>query len=182
MPHYILTGAPGSGKTAILRRLELDGHPVVEEAATDVIALQHALDHPEPWRDPGFADRIVRLQRRRQLAADACHRGAVFFDRSPVCTLALSRHLGREPSRAVREEVDRVVAGQIYDRSVLFVDNLGFVEPTAARRITFEDSLAFEALHEATYLELGFTLVRIPPAPLPARVALVERAVTQPRP
>ncbi|MBM0260113.1 AAA family ATPase, partial [Micromonospora sp. 4G55] len=39
MPAYILTGAPGSGKTAILRQLEIDGHAVVEEAATDVIAL-----------------------------------------------------------------------------------------------------------------------------------------------
>jgi hypothetical protein len=39
MPGYILTGAPGSGKTAILRQLELNGHTVVEEAATDVIAL-----------------------------------------------------------------------------------------------------------------------------------------------
>ncbi|WP_422769812.1 AAA family ATPase [Plantactinospora sp. WMMC1484] len=43
MPAYILTGTPGSGKTAILRQLEVDGHTVVEEAATDVIAHRHAL-------------------------------------------------------------------------------------------------------------------------------------------
>jgi len=39
MPAYVLTGAPGAGKTAILRMLETFGHPVVEEAASDVIAL-----------------------------------------------------------------------------------------------------------------------------------------------
>jgi hypothetical protein len=46
---FILTGAPGSGKTAILRHLELDGFGVVEEAATDVIALAQAqgIDEPE---------------------------------------------------------------------------------------------------------------------------------------
>ena len=38
MRRFIITGAPGAGKTAILRQLELDGFSVVEEAATDVIA------------------------------------------------------------------------------------------------------------------------------------------------
>ena len=36
---FILTGAPGAGKTVILRGLEAKGIDVVEEAATDVIAL-----------------------------------------------------------------------------------------------------------------------------------------------
>jgi len=43
MPAYILTGAPGAGKTAVLRLLEISGYAVVEEAATDVIALGNAL-------------------------------------------------------------------------------------------------------------------------------------------
>jgi predicted ATPase len=51
MPSYVLTGAPGAGKTAILRLLEVSGYPVVEEAATDVIALGSALGRAEPWRD-----------------------------------------------------------------------------------------------------------------------------------
>ena len=38
MRRFIITGAPGAGKTAIIRQLELDGFSVVEEAATDVIA------------------------------------------------------------------------------------------------------------------------------------------------
>jgi predicted ATPase len=45
---YILAGAPGSGKTAIIRQLELDGFGVVEEAATDVIALDQARGVAEP--------------------------------------------------------------------------------------------------------------------------------------
>jgi predicted ATPase len=35
MRRFIITGAPGAGKTAIIRQLELDGFSVVEEAATD---------------------------------------------------------------------------------------------------------------------------------------------------
>ncbi|MGO9271366.1 MAG: AAA family ATPase [Terriglobia bacterium] len=32
MRRFIITGAPGAGKTAIIRQLELDGFSVVEEA------------------------------------------------------------------------------------------------------------------------------------------------------
>ena len=66
MPSYVLTGAPGAGKTAILRLLEANGYPVVEEAATDVIALGHALGNAEPWQDPDFIDKVLVLQRQRQ--------------------------------------------------------------------------------------------------------------------
>ena len=42
MKRFILTGAPGAGKTAIIRQLEIDRLSVVEEAATDVITLEQA--------------------------------------------------------------------------------------------------------------------------------------------
>jgi predicted ATPase len=48
MKRFILTGAPGAGKTAIIRQLELDGFSVVEEAATDIIALEQTRGLAEP--------------------------------------------------------------------------------------------------------------------------------------
>ena len=56
MRRFIITGAPGAGKTAIIRQLELDGFGVVEEAATDVIAAAQAHGTVEPWRNPSFID------------------------------------------------------------------------------------------------------------------------------
>ena len=55
----------------------------------------------------------------------------------------------------------------------------GFVKPTAARRISFEDSLIFEQLHEQAYRELGFTLVDVPAGPLADRTALILQAIFQ---
>ncbi len=180
MARYVLTGAPGAGKTAILRLLERAGHRVVEEAATDVIALEQALGRAEPWMSPGFADTIVGLQRWREERAGAAS-DAIFFDRSPVCTLALSRQLGSPASALLAAEVERVAAGRVYT-AVFFVRNQGFVEPTAARRIAFEDSLAFEAVHERTYRELGFELIEVPAGPLAWRAALVCAAAGLPAP
>ena len=61
MPSYILTGAPGAGKTAVLRLLEANGYAVVEEAAADVIALANALGREEPWHDHDFIEKHLRL-------------------------------------------------------------------------------------------------------------------------
>ena len=178
MPAYILTGTPGSGKTAILRMLEDVGYLVVEEAATDVIALGNALGCDTPWEEPGFVDKIVALQQRRRDRALAGRNGpVVFFDRSPVCTLALSRYAGLAPSSLLARAVDRILSEGSYEKTVFFIRNQGFVQPTAARRISFADSLAFERIHEQAYRDLGFQLVDIPAGPLPDRVALIEQSV-----
>jgi predicted ATPase len=187
VPRYVLTGTPGAGKTAILRLLERAGYQVIEEAATDVIALEHALGRPEPHMSPGFAQAIVTLQRWREeraaARADAIADAdaVMFIDRSPVCTLALCRQLGVPVPALVSAEVDRIVAQRPY-AAVFFVRNLGHVEPTAARRITFEDSLAFEDVHEQTYRELGFEPIEVPAGPLAWRVALICAAVGLPDP
>lgn len=182
MPCYVLTGTPGAGKTAIVRQLELDGYAVVEEAATDVIALEQARGNPEPHTLPGFIDAIVGLQRRRQQAVVTSAADIVFFDRSPVCTLALSRWLGYPQSALLTAEVDRLLQSGSYASTVFFVRSLGFVAPTAARRISLADSLAFEQVHERTYAELGFRLVDVAPGPLADRVDVVRREVRRRRP
>jgi predicted ATPase len=178
MRRYVLTGAPGAGKTALLRLLELGGHAVVEEAATDVIALELAQGRPEPWRLPGFIDRVVMLQKRRQLGL-CCAAESAFFDRSPVCTLALCRFLGLPHSALLTAELDRITRDGVYEPAVFFVRNQGFVTSTAARRISFADSVAFERVHEQAYRELGFRLVEVPAGPLPDRAALVLREIKE---
>lgn len=187
MPRYILTGTPGAGKTAVLRLLEFRGQFVVEEAATDVIALEHALGNADPWNaGPGevsaFIDKIVTVQRSRQAHAGAAASAPVFFDRSPVCTLALSRYTGHPPTPLLVDEIDRVVTGRVYEPTVFFIRNQGFVERTAARRISYADSLTFERIHEGTYRELGFHLVDVPPGPLAERAALVQHTVQRRQP
>jgi len=143
-----------------------------------VIALENALGREEPWSDRGFIDKVMTLQRQGQNSVRAAE-NVVFFDRSPVCTLALSRHLGLATSPLLVREVDRVVAEGAYKTTVFFIRNQGFVRATAARRISFEDSLVFEQLHDQAYRARGFRLVEVPAGPLPDRVALVRQTVDQ---
>jgi len=53
---------------------------------------------------------------------------------------------------------------------VFFIEHLGFCQPTEARKITFEESLVFEQIHEETYRSLGYNLLKIAPAALAERV------------
>jgi predicted ATPase len=177
MPNYILTGTPGAGKTAVLRLLEFRGYAVVDESATAVIALEQAFGQDQPWTDGGFIDKIVALQQRRQGFRRAVEGEPIFFDRAPMCTLALSEYLGFAPSRLLTDEVDRAVREEVYEPVVFFLHNLGFVRATAARRISFEESLVFERLHRQIYRRFGFELVEVPAGPLADRVTLVEQAV-----
>ena len=95
-------------------------------------------------------------------------------DRSVVCTLALARWMGYPVTAELRQAVGQVTEGRLFDRRVFFVRPLGFCEPTAVRRISYEDSLAFERIHETEYLRLGFELVDIPPGPVRQRAALID--------
>jgi predicted ATPase len=173
MSAFILTGTAGAGKTILLCALERRGHRVVDEAATDVIALEQALGHPEPWTDPAFIDAILRLQRQRSELVTGP--GRAFVDRSPVCTLALSRYLGFATSALLSAEVECMA--DTYSPTVFFVRHRGAIERTAARQISFEESLDFERLHEDTYRDLGFELVDVPDAAVAERADLVEQAV-----
>jgi predicted ATPase len=174
---FIITGAPGAGKTAIIRQLELDGFSVVEEAATDVIAAAQAQGTVEFWRHPSFIDAIAHLQRDRQIRASSQADEVQFHDRCVVCTAALAVHLGYPFSPFLTCELERVKKEAIYQNRVFFIRNLGFVTPTEARRITFEDALRFENIHEQTHRDFGFELVSIEPGSLAERVSTIKAAI-----
>ena len=140
MRRFIITGAPGAGKTAIIRQLELDGFGVVEEAATDVIAAAQAQGTVQPWTHPSFIDVVAKLQRDRQIRASYQPDEVQLHDRCAVCTAALAVYLGHPFSLFLAGELERVKKEAIYQNRVFFMRNLGFITPTEARRISFEET------------------------------------------
>jgi len=177
MKRFVLTGAPGAGKSVILRQLELDGFSVVEEAATDLIALAQARGVAEPWMHPSFIDSIADLQSQRQLRTSCEPDGIQFHDRSAVCTVALAVYLGHPVSDTLSRELKRIESEAIFQKRVFFMRNLGLITPTEARRISFEETLRFERIHEETYRNFGFEIVFIDPGSVSERVAAIKAAL-----
>jgi predicted ATPase len=178
MKRYVLTGAPGAGKTAVLRQLELDGFSVVEEAATDLIALWQANGIAEPWTAPEFLDAVIHLQRARERRAYSLPERVQFHDRSVVCTAALADYLRLPRPTCLLRELQRLQEQHVFESGVLFIRNLGFVTPTEARRISYEETVRFEKLHEQAYREFGFDIVSIAPASVASRVREIKRLLS----
>lgn len=168
---YILTGAPGAGKTALIRHLQSLGHEIVAEAATDVIALAHAQGIERPWERPEFIADIARLQAYRESAPMRSSRR--FADRSLFCTLALAEWLGHPVPRELQDEAHRLVADGWFARRVFFVEQLGFIENTEARRISFADATRFGAVHEAVYRRYGFEIEMVRAASIADRACAI---------
>jgi len=162
---FIFTGTPGSGKTSVIIELEKFGHAVIHEAATDVINIEQAKGFDAPWEEPEFIGQITRLQKERQMSDIG---DLLFYDRSPFCTYALGKYLahwkGLEfmPSPILRDEIDRCLKNGVYQNRIFFFENLGFIEHTDARKISYEDALIFEQIHLDVYKEFGFDIVMVP--------------------
>jgi predicted ATPase len=175
LKRYVLTGAPGGGKTVILRQLELGGFRVVEEAATDMIALLQAQGHREPWSRHSFIDEVAGLQRIRLMQSSYCPGEVQFHDRSIFCTAALADYLGYPRSLALTQELERVAAEGWFQPQVFFVRSLGFVTATEARRISLEDAMRFERIHEDVYREFGFQMWDVLPSSPSDRAARIQQ-------
>jgi predicted ATPase len=162
---FIFTGTPGSGKTSCLKELEKLGHAVIHEAATDVISIEQVKGIEKPWEAPDFVDQITYMQKERQMDATG---DLQFYDRSPFCTYALGKYLSHclgsdfKPSPDLLDEIDRCLKAGIYENKVFFFENLGFIEHTDARKISYEDALVFEQIHLDVYKEFGFEIVLVP--------------------
>ena len=173
MKRVILTGAPGAGKTVLIRELERLGYSIVEEAATDVIALEQARGNLRPHEHPDFIEKITRLQLQRLSAATG---GPLqFHDRSLVCTAALAEFLGF-PIPAVLDEAI-LTTRDLFEPRVFFVQLLGFMRNTEARQISLEESRRFEVVHETAYRRYGFDPEYIQPADIDERVRAILAAI-----
>jgi len=74
-------------------------------------------------------------------------------------------------------ELERIKKEEVYENRVFFIRSLGFIKPTEARRISLEEAVRFEKIHEETYRDFGFELVSVEPRSLAERVSMIKAAL-----
>ncbi|ETZ04421.1 MULTISPECIES: AAA family ATPase [Holospora] len=91
-----------------------------------------------------------------------------FYDRAPLCTCALGKYLANwkntefKPSPVLLDEIDRCLKNGVYQNHIFFFENLGVIEHTDARKISYDDALIFEQIHLDVYKEFGFDIIVAP--------------------
>ena len=173
---YIITGGPGVGKTSILIGLELQGERVIPEAAIDIIQWYQAQGIKEPWNDPEFEQRVLRLQVQRERQVQFAPR--CIFDRSVIDGLAYCIFYGKGVDEERRKEVDLLVHNHEY-KKVFLIESLGFDNPTDRRQENIEASKKLEKLIEKTYSDLGFTVIKIRPDTLSNRIEMILKSIEE---
>jgi predicted ATPase len=154
----IITGAPGSGKTAILDRLRPDVR-CVDEPAREILWEQRSVGGDGvPDRDPSlFVYLLLQRSIEKHQAVEALEETAAFDRGVPDC-VAYATILGTDPAPSIR-------ACDVYRYHLeVFVlapwDQIYVVDDE--RTMSFADTLPFHAAILSAYRGAGYTLVEVP--------------------
>lgn len=153
---YVITGAPCSGKTAVIRELERRGEPVVHEVARAYIDAQQAEGRTLAQIRADVLDfehRILAEKLAIEAAMPVDRR--VFFDRGVPDSIAYFKAAGLDPR--IPFEKSRIYRY----RRVFFMQRLPFATD-AVRKESERQAACLDRLLAACYQNLGYAVVTIP--------------------
>ena len=173
MPHVIVTGAPGVGKSTLLAALGQAGFRTVPESARALIAERRAAGLPPRPPALEFAREILRrdLARLGEVPAGPAW---TFFDRSAVEALGMVHEAGG----CTDADLGARLAGLPFHRTAFILPPWPEIYTNDAER---DHDLAHvrrvDAALRAWYGRCGYRLVDVPRGPVTERVAFVLQAL-----
>lgn len=174
MPRYILTGAPGTGKTTVLELLATR-YATVPEPARLVIAEHMAatgettLDH----RPELFVEKLIERSLRDYEAAYDSE--ITVFDRGLPDCAAYAAIFGLDEAPTLE-----IATKCRYESPVFMTRPWREIYTTdAMRRATFQQVEAFHTILEQVYLRLDYEIAEVPQTSPVGRAAFIEERLGQ---
>ncbi len=168
---FVITGGPGSGKTALIEALRQAGYATSVEAGRGIIQDQVAIGGSAlPWCDPTlFAEAMLCWEMRSYRVAQG-ESGPVFFDRGVPDVLGYLTLM----ALAVREHMQRAADTFRYNRRAFIAPPWAKIfQQDRERKQNFEEAKRTHDAMVATYTGLGYDLVEIPRTSVEARVRFI---------
>ncbi len=167
---YIITGAPGTGKTAIIDTLKKEGHSCAEEISRTIIIEQIANGGDAlPWKNlAAFSQQVIAL---RKLQHTNAPQGRThFFDRGIIDVIAYLKH----DKLAVNNEIMEMVKQFPYNKTVFYTPIWAEIYTNDNERK--EDIITAKNIENVlltTYQSFGYNLVEVPKLTVNERIAFI---------
>jgi len=163
----VITGGPGSGKSALVEELRSRGYQGIEECARTIIRDQLLIGgRALPWIDPQLFGELLLSWHLRSYKEGVSKEGTVFFDRGAPDTVGYFVVQGLP----VPEYVHTAVQKFRYSKVVFLAPPWEEIYRTDDERVeSFEEAgLVYRAM-AAAYRSAGYDLIELPLASIAER-------------
>ena len=164
---YIITGAPGTGKTSIINELKKRGFNCIDEDSRKVIAKEIITGGEIlPWKNQiAFESRIVNLRTQQYLSSS--QDSICFFDRSAIDSMAYLKLNNLEATPEIINDIKKCN----FNKTVFYTPIWQEIFINDSERIeNIEQARRIEKSLIRTYHSKGYKLVKIP------KISVAERA------
>lgn len=169
----VVTGAPGTGKSATIEALGAGVRRVVEPARPILAEERANGDTGTPDRDPTrFVDLLLRRSIENHESAAASDEITVFDRGVPDC-IAYARILGCDPGPSV----EAAATYRYRDEVLLFPPWEAIFANDDERTLSFADTVGFHDATVQAFRETGYALVEVPQGSVADRAAFVRNVI-----
>lgn len=165
---YIITGAPGTGKTTLINALEKE-YPCMHEVSRKIIVSeQQKGGKGMPWKD---VNKFVTLVSEVSIAETRSNFEALFIDRSILDLIAYLQVAGK----SVPSSILHFPYHDTFRKDVFFAPTWRHIyQKDEQRPQPFDYCLELEKALEMNYYEKGFNIIKLPKDTVSIRVNFVK--------
>ena len=156
---FVLTGAPGVGKTTLIKELRNYGLTCVDEPAREILAQQRAIGGDGlPEKNPSHFTELLLSRAFQSFERFTLHSGPVIFDRGTVDAIGYASLFGvnakhfEEASQRYRYNINVFVLAPW--KNIYTTDD--------ERKMSFDATIQFHEQILSAYRQLGYSLIEIP--------------------